>query len=804
MRSSLPSVEEAVEQFVAQLSSAAPMGARSFAAGFPHLGSELLDALVAAQSVVGAFARDAPSIDSMLPRRVGPYSVVREIARGGMGLVVEAIEEPLGRRVALKLLPADLVSSPSARTRLQREAVLAARIEHPGVCQVFAASVFDARPWIAMRFVDGETLSEHIRRARRGGERTVRLPGAGARDTPQAVAACIARVARALEAAHAQRVVHRDVKPSNVMIEPSGEPVLLDFGIALEPDSSASNLTRTGETAGTPAYLAPELLAGELRRSDERCDVYSLGVTLYECLALQPPFRAPTREALCAAVLSGAPRSVDEREPSIPRDLVVIVATAMERDRERRYASAAALAADLEAFVAGRPIAARPLGPMGVFVRWARREPRQALLTALVALAALGAATVGGVLLASRQEIRDGREARLAAELEAALFEGFAAYGEMRFDEAESSFVRALELEPQSADARVGRVLLRLARGRDGEALELLRDEPTSPAFDGLRAMARGQPPLSADADWFARASSFELFIDGDRHLIEARRRPHSERADWARAAQRRFENAIARAPRPRGAYHILWAVAAALAGDERAARAASAGLVALWPESPRALFQAAFSIGAFDPRAAKLMLERALVLDPLHVPSQVNLGVAHAALGEQEQACATLERALELDPARVEALVALADCMYERGCAADARGLLMRALACKPDDLWVWTRMQSVAADAHSSIRAAQHVLELDPGLTRHRNAYALALEHLGEQRAASEQFSICVAQDPGDASYWVSYARTLIAAGHADTALAALEVARARGAAPNELAALERRAREALHRDG
>jgi tetratricopeptide (TPR) repeat protein len=792
-------IEDVLEQFLERRRADATLSARAMAAQFPEFGRELIDALESAAAVERLrFETHVPPQGSP-PDRIGPFRVVREIGRGGMGVVLEALEEPLGRRVALKLLPPELVASPTARARLEREAALTARVEHPGVSSILSADVAGDPPWIAMRYVEGTTLSQVISRARERGDGRARLPGANGDDCRE-IARCIASVARALACAHGHGVLHRDVKPSNVMVAPSGEPVLLDFGLAIEPDSDAQSLTRTGETAGTPAYLAPELLAGDLPRFDERCDVYSLGVTLYECLALAPAFRAPTREALYAAVLSGEASGLRSLRSSVPRDLAVIVETAMARDRARRYATAEALAADLEAFDAGRPIAARPLGSFGRLARWARREPRLAVLAAALATAALTAALAVGFLVASRKDVDAGRLAQRATAIESTLFDAFAAYGEMRYEVADACFERVLALDPENSDARIGRVLLRIASGRSGEALALLEHEPRAPPYDGLRSMARREPTPPEDREWLASASSFELFIDGDRLLIEARRRAESERASWARRALLRFENAVARAPQARGMYHVLWSVSASLAGDERAARAASAGLVALWPHSARALFQAAFGVGDFDPRAAKVLLERALVLDPDYAPALINLGIAHARLGELEAANVAYERALAVDPGRAEALVALANLRFELGCHDEARALLLEALASSPDHLQAWTGLQSYAPDAESSVRAAERTMELDPGATVYRNSYASALEYLGRLREACEQFSICVAQAPREPSYWNGYARTLLALGEVETALQAVGVARELAPGDAQLAELERRARAAL----
>ncbi len=349
----LQTIEEAVEEFLVLRRSGSAIEPAEFASRHPSLGPALLDALETVDLMEGA-----RRTSSEVGERIESFRLVREIGRGGMGVVYEAIEEPLGRRVALKLLPAHQLRESSARARFRREAELASRLDHAGLCTVYAAGVESDRPWIAMRFVEGETLARQITGARERGDRGLSPAGepAWGRTSAQFVASLLARVARTLEFAHERGIVHRDVKPSNVMVGPSGDPVLLDFGLARE-EEDASSLTRTGETAGTPAYIAPELIGGEISKPDARCDVYALGVTAYECLALRLPFRAPTRAALYRMILGGAALDLARAAPGIPRDLAVVVATAMERDRSRR---------------------------------WAKREPRQALLAGLFAGAILG------------------------------------------------------------------------------------------------------------------------------------------------------------------------------------------------------------------------------------------------------------------------------------------------------------------------------------------------------------------------------------------------------------------------------
>ncbi|HEV8111731.1 MAG TPA: bifunctional serine/threonine-protein kinase/formylglycine-generating enzyme family protein [Planctomycetota bacterium] len=385
MGSDPQSAEEAVELFLERRRAGEAPDPAAFAAAHPGLEPDLSLALEALVALERATETDGDPILSV-PDQVGPYRVLRGIGRGGMGVVFEAIEEALGRRVALKVLPPELVASPSARKRFRREAELAARLDHSGIATIYGAGVEGERPWIAMRFVEGETLARRIARARADGSSKGREAALG-------VARLVARVARALHAAHEQGVVHRDIKPSNVIVQPDGTPVLLDFGLAIEEDSDGRSLTRTGEAPGTPAYLAPETVAGEIARPDAQSDVYALGVTLYECLASKRPYDAPTRAALYREILAGAPPALRSSNSSVPRDLAVVAATAMERDRARRYRSADAFADDLEACAAGRPIAARPVPLYGRMLRWARREPRLALAIAAAIVIAIAGFT---------------------------------------------------------------------------------------------------------------------------------------------------------------------------------------------------------------------------------------------------------------------------------------------------------------------------------------------------------------------------------------------------------------------------
>ena len=338
------------------------------------------------------------------PARFGGYRILREIGRGGMGIVYEAVQEPLGRRVALKILPDSRLGNPTDLARFRRESETASRLEHPNICAVYDAGIAQGRPFLAMRYVEGQTLAAALSSAR---EEEGREDSRVLHDT----LALVETLARALHAAHEAGVVHRDVKPGNVMISKAGEPLLLDFGLALDIESG-SDLTRTGQVPGTPSYMAPEQISGRREECDRQTDVYALGAVLYECLTLAPPFEAPTLQALCHSILTREPEDPRRKNPAVTRDLAAVVSAALEKDRGRRYRTALALAEDLCALREGRAISVRPIRALGRLARWARREPAAATAAVLGLLLVVGGPT-GYALQAHRAKRRlQGEQAR--------------------------------------------------------------------------------------------------------------------------------------------------------------------------------------------------------------------------------------------------------------------------------------------------------------------------------------------------------------------------------------------------------
>lgn len=334
----------------------------------------------------------------------GGFELQRVLGQGGMGVVHLARQLSTGRQVALKLIRPDLLGQERARKRFRREIEAVSQLDTPGICTIYEAGEVDGFPYVAMRYVQGFTLAQAPESAF-GSEASHAGSQSNSRQRVDNLLALFEKIARALHAAHEAGFVHRDVKPGNIMIDEQGEPVVLDFGLARPEEDTGEGLTASAEQLGTPAYMSPEQVQGRSHRLDRRADVYSLGVTMYECLAGRHPFDAPTREVLYQNILAGQAAPLGQ---TIPVDVRTVVQTAMSRSPDHRYETAAAFADDLRRARLREPIFAKKPSAVQRCVRWCQRQPMVASL--LASLLLIAGASVWLAIDANRSRIAAEQE----------------------------------------------------------------------------------------------------------------------------------------------------------------------------------------------------------------------------------------------------------------------------------------------------------------------------------------------------------------------------------------------------------
>src|SRR2546423_2992542 len=305
----------------------------------------------------------------------GDYKLLEEIGRGGKGVVYRARQKSLNRTVALKVVGLGQWSSTPHLRRFRRDAEAAASLEHPQIVPIYEIGEREGSCYFSMKFIEGGQLDEVVRREPMSIRRAAEL---------------IAKVARTVQYAHQHGILHRDIKPGNILLDQQGEPHLTDFGLARLVEME-STVTSTMEVLGTPSYMAPEQAVGNNAQLTSATDVYGLGAVLYQLLTGHPPFAGGTTYETIRLVLDTEPRQPRLWSPKVDRDLSTICLKCLEKDPKRRYSSALALAEDLERWLKHEPILARRTGLVTRGRKWVRRNPTSALLA--VALVALAAAT---------------------------------------------------------------------------------------------------------------------------------------------------------------------------------------------------------------------------------------------------------------------------------------------------------------------------------------------------------------------------------------------------------------------------
>lgn len=435
-----PQVLEAVREYTAEVERGQRPDRRAFLARFPQIAEQLSDCLDALDFVhVAAPQLDDPSttefhsvdqsqeaIDTRQP--LGDFKLIREIGRGGMGIVYEAEQLSLGRRIALKVLPFAMTLDPRQLQRFKNEAHAAACLHHGHIVPIYAVGCERGVHFYAMQYIEGQTMAEVIHSLRtpkpadpqRGLASTMNARHSITEESPETASffrkaiALTIQVAEAVEHAHEMGIIHRDIKPGNLLLDIRGHVWVTDFGLARI--TTASSLTVSGDMVGTLRYMSPEQALAKHGLVDHRTDIYSLGATLYELLTLHPVFDGKDREEILRQITFEEPVSLRDRNPSIPQDVETMVLKAMAKHPEERYSTAREFADDLQRFLDHRPIHARRPTPLQRLVKWTRRHTA-AVMSAVAVLFFVVLALALSTFLVTREHAKT-QAANAALELE--------------------------------------------------------------------------------------------------------------------------------------------------------------------------------------------------------------------------------------------------------------------------------------------------------------------------------------------------------------------------------------------------
>ncbi len=497
-------LEEVLEEYMRRLDRGEVVDRDQFLAQHPELAEELRSYFAGTDEVERLQRRPERETSALSPtgdlpqtcasllggveaRRIGEYELLEQIGYGGMGIIYKARQIRLQRFVAVKMIRPDRLASAGDVLRFRSEAETVASLEHPNIAPIYEVGEHEGEHYFSMKLIEGGSLAQHLPRL------TADLP-AGVR--------LLILVARAVHYAHQRGLLHRDLKPANILLDAEGRPYVTDFGLAkrLGPKPGEPSLTQQGMIVGTPSYMAPEQAADQAAVSTA-ADVYSLGAILYELLTARPPFRGsnPLDTLLQLRELEpAAPRSVNKR---VDRDLETICLKCLRKETQQRYPSAAALADDLERWLRGEPIQARPVGRCRRTIKWARRKPLPA--TMLVLLVIVSCAGLGGVIWQWRNAVdstkaywQQWRNAVDSAEAERRTVYARAigqAYAEWRAGNADVS-ERLLDECPEELRGWEWRYLRRLFRLRQLATLKGHADAVLAVAFspDGSRMVSAG------------------------------------------------------------------------------------------------------------------------------------------------------------------------------------------------------------------------------------------------------------------------------------------------------------------------
>lgn len=473
----------------------------------------------------------AEETDAAPLTRFGDYEILQRIASGGMGVVYKARQISVNRVVALKMIIGGRLATEAEVRRFHAEAEAAANLDHPHIVPIYDVGEYEGRPYFTMKFIDGPNLAAKV---------------AELRKDPDRAAALMATCARAVHHGHRRGVLHRDLKPGNLLLDAEDKPYVSDFGVAKRADAPTATQTHTGTIIGTPAYMAPEQAAGQVKEITTAADTYSLGAILYELLTGRVPFEGSTLHETLRLVREEPPPRPRSIDPSVDPDLETICLKCLEKDRHNRYRSAEELADELVRYGNGEPILARPVGRAVRAWRWCKRHP----LTAGFAVTVV--ASLAFMLFASVFVARAQRTARVNDVLQTNAYAAQWIAGTAllqlrdycaavkRTGETERA---ALEEMIQSGDRPAATALLRrLFEQYNDRSTGLRHDEGSKLVFDsifliGADGLPRARWPEPEPDDYFqTRFDHRDYFHGARRHAMQGFRRAYVSRAFQSKA----------------------------------------------------------------------------------------------------------------------------------------------------------------------------------------------------------------------------------------------------------------------------
>jgi tetratricopeptide (TPR) repeat protein/tRNA A-37 threonylcarbamoyl transferase component Bud32 len=723
-------------------------------------------------SVPGVADCTATSSCRNVPPSIPGYEILGVLGHGGMGVVYRARHLKLNRSVALKMLLTGVYASPTEVTRFSREAKLIAGLQHPHLVQVHDVGDSDGCPYFTMELVEGGSLAQLL---------------AGVPQPPLHAAKMVSKLALAVQAAHDGGIVHRDLKPSNILLTADGVPKISDFGLARRVEEDA-DLTLSGARIGTPSYMAPEQITNRTGEVGALSDIYSLGAILYEMLTGRPPFRADTAADTERQLVTDEPARPSRLNTKVPRDLETICLKCLQKDPQRRYASAAALADDLHRFTNGEPITARPVGTVERTVKWARRRPAQAVTLASIFILALAITGVMVWLIAAAS----ARTRRVESELQSiASLESQGRWDDARAIAAQAHLElgshgpvdlrRRLEQCDSDLDlvARLDAIqynemgTLANERGIDADDryLAALREygiEPFSPDKTAVESRIEHSPIRIALIDTL---DQWDLVIDTAVHrawLLEVARDADENQTPWQRSARdpekwnklSEFETVIDTAPISERSVSLLYA----LAWHYQSLKESPVPLLTKIQQDFPTQLRANLMLGMAcrengDSAGAIRYFQAAVSTLPRKAIAESNLGAVLYSAGHDEEAIVHYENAIKLQPSLDRCYCNLALALSRVGRTQEAIDQILIAEKLSPQDSVPYIDLGKIydrLPDQKQAVDAYRNALLRDPTLTIAAYQGRPAMRGIAAWEQLWPGFKKSIGDDPPKYPFW------------------------------------------------